>query len=232
MRARIELMNVWKSYNSVSRSAHRASTVSRRETYSVFIFTITSEAATTPATMELSQPFDETKVLIIYTGGTIGMLVGHQGYVPEPYFLTETLFSQHRFHDPLEESLFSHSASVEGFRTWSSASARATPAQSPQSSTFASRANSPAPGSAPHQPSTLAVRSSRPIGAPVPLSVSGTQQQSMLRHPSCRKVSEDVYEAHLPSLVTPRTTANGLNSKRIRYVVLEVCLLHGSSHNV
>ncbi|EKM55053.1 uncharacterized protein PHACADRAFT_94654 [Phanerochaete carnosa HHB-10118-sp] len=62
--------------------------------------------------MELSQPYDESKVLIIYTGGTIGMLVGHQGYVPEPYFLTETLFSQHRFHDPLEESLFSHSASA------------------------------------------------------------------------------------------------------------------------
>lgn len=35
---------------------------------------------------------DESRVLVIYTGGTIGMLVGHQGgYVPEPHFLTETL---------------------------------------------------------------------------------------------------------------------------------------------
>ena len=171
--------------------------------------------------MELSQPYDESKVLIIYTGGTIGMLVGHQGYVPEPYFLTETLFSQHRFHDPLEESLFSHSASVEGFRTWSSNSGRNTP----QSSSFASRAPSPARGG-PHQPSTLLVRSSRPIGATAPLSVSGDARNHPLRNPYCRKVSEDVYEAHLHSLVTPRTTVHGSNGKRIRYVILEVSVRH------
>jgi 60kDa lysophospholipase len=165
--------------------------------------------------MEHSQPFDESKVLIIYTGGTIGMLVGHQGYVPEPYFLTETLFSQHRFHDPLEESLFSHSSSVEGFRTWSG---RASPA----TSTFTSRASSPSPGTGHHQLSTLPVRSSRPIGTPLPLAVSVKSQSSQLRHPSCRKISEDVYEAHLHSLVTPRTTTHGSNSKRIRYVILEV----------
>ncbi|EPQ57971.1 asparaginase-domain-containing protein [Gloeophyllum trabeum ATCC 11539] len=62
--------------------------------------------------MELSQPSDESKVLMIYTGGTIGMLVGQQGYVPEPYFLTETLRNQSRFHDPLEDSLFSHSSTA------------------------------------------------------------------------------------------------------------------------
>ena len=172
--------------------------------------------------MALSQPSDESKVLIIYTGGTIGMLVGHQGYVPEPYFLTETLHSQHRFHDPLEESLFSHSASVEGFREWSG---RATPLASPRSSTFASRASSPSRGP-PQQPATLLVRSSRPIGAPLGLLPASRQDevslQSVFKHPSCRQVAEDVYEAHLHSLVTPRTTANGSNSKRIRYVILEV----------
>lgn len=168
--------------------------------------------------MELSQPSDESKVLIIYTGGTIGMLVGHQGYVPEPYFLTETLHSQHRFHDPLEESLFSHSASVEGFREWSG---RATPVASPRSSTFASRASSPNRGH--QQPATLPVRSSRPIGAPLSLAPAGEiNPHNVFRHPSCRKVADDVYEAHLHSLVTPRTTANGSNSKRIRYVILEV----------
>jgi len=41
--------------------------------------------------MDLCLPSDESRVLIIYTGGTIGMLVGEHGYVPEPYFLTETL---------------------------------------------------------------------------------------------------------------------------------------------
>lgn len=172
-----------------------------------------------------SQPFDESKVLIIYTGGTIGMLVGHQGYVPEPYFLTETLLNQHRFHDPYEESLFSHSASVEGFREWSN-SGRSSPAPSPRESTFGSRPATPGRPQGPHQPSTLLVRSSRPIGTPVPLNASGKSSNSPLRHPQCRKVSEDVYEAHLPSLVTPRTTTNGSSSKRIRYVILEVCLSH------
>lgn len=166
--------------------------------------------------MEISQPSDESKVLIIYTGGTIGMLVGHQGYVPEPYFLTETLHSQHRFHDPYEESFFSHSASVEGFREWSG---RASPA-SPRSSTFTSRTSSPGPTG---QLSTLLVRSSRPIGVPIALAPTGqASPHSLLRHPSCRKVSDDIYEAHLHSLVTPRSSAQGSNSKRIRYVILEV----------
>ena len=174
--------------------------------------------------MELSQPYDESKVLIIYTGGTIGMLVGHQGYVPEPYFLTETLFSQHRFHDPLEESLFSHSSSVEGFRTWSSASGRATPVPSPQHASF-SRTSSPSPGhDAVHQAATLPVRSSRPIGAPMSLSASGQTHQNMVNHPTCQKISDEVYEAHLHSLVTPRTAASGHMGKRIRYVILEVFL--------
>ncbi|EKM82483.1 hypothetical protein AGABI1DRAFT_22465, partial [Agaricus bisporus var. burnettii JB137-S8] len=55
-------------------------------------------------------------------GGTIGMLVGQQGYVPEPYYLTETLRSQNRFHDPLQDSLFSNSGTVQGFREWSGGS--------------------------------------------------------------------------------------------------------------
>ncbi|EGN95553.1 hypothetical protein SERLA73DRAFT_60182, partial [Serpula lacrymans var. lacrymans S7.3] len=74
--------------------------------------------------MELSQPSDESRVLVIYTGGTIGMLVGQQGYVPVPYFLTETLRSQKRFHDPFQDSLFSNAASVEGYREWSSMTPR------------------------------------------------------------------------------------------------------------
>ncbi|KAI0341655.1 L-asparaginase [Trametopsis cervina] len=167
--------------------------------------------------MELSQPSDESKVLVIYTGGTIGMLVGHQGYVPEPYFLTETLYSQHRFHDPLEESLFSHSASVEGFREWSavSGSGRTSPAPG---------ASSTGPSHSPyaHQPSSLLVRSTRPMGGAGSLPVSGkTTPNNFLRNPLSRKVTEDIYEAHLHSLVTPRTTVNGSSRKRIRYVILE-----------
>lgn len=160
---------------------------------------------------------DESKVLIIYTGGTIGMLVGNKGYVPEPYFLTETLRSQSRFHDPQQNSLFSHSGSVTGFRKWNSSSGRASP-----------RSASPS-GTPPSQPEpTLIVRSCRPIGSSASL---GLDEQVAARQPGCAMVSENIYEAHIPSLVTPRSAVPaGTGTKSIRYAVLEVgnnisCLL-------
>jgi 60kDa lysophospholipase len=153
------------------------------------------------------------------------MLVGHQGYVPEPYFLTETLYSQHRFHDPLEESLFSHSASVEGFREWSAAagSGRASPVPGVHANNSQSR-EIRAPDS--HQPSTLLVRSTRPVGTADTLPASGqTTPKSALRNPPSRKVADALYETHLHSLVTPRTTINGSSRKRVRYVILEAWFL-------
>ncbi|PBK78418.1 L-asparaginase [Armillaria solidipes] len=152
---------------------------------------------------------DESRVLVIYTGGTIGMLVGSRGYVPEPYFLTETLRSQTRFHDPLQSSLFSNSGSVQGFRDWSSGSGRSSPlggSATPSVSTT----------STPQQP-TLLVRSSRPIGRTYGLTPN---QSSALSHSI--QVAENVYEAHLPSLVTPRSAVpGGSGSKSIRYAILE-----------
>ena len=80
---------------------------------------------------------EESRVLLLYTGGTIGlcvpflcwvsrlkfaigMLTSDAGYTPEPFFLFETLRSQtSRFHDPLGDSLLSKGRSVEGFRAWS-----------------------------------------------------------------------------------------------------------------
>ncbi|CAE6517058.1 unnamed protein product [Rhizoctonia solani] len=85
----------------------------------------------------------ESRVLIIYTGGTIGMLVNELGsYAPEPFFLTQTLRAQARFHDPEGASLFSNSISIANYRQWST-----------------SGASTPAPGNQPE----LLVRSSRPI---------------------------------------------------------------------
>ncbi len=148
------------------------------------------------------------------------MIYSQQGYVPEPYFLTETLHSQHRFHDPLEESLFSHSASLEGYRRWTR-SGKGTPT----GTTFGSREPSPSPGGSrdytAHPSLTLPVRSSRPIG--ITENLAPTADKVLPRQPVCRKVSGDVYEAQLPTLVTPRSSGPGGNSKRIRYVVLEVC---------
>ncbi|KAJ4475866.1 asparaginase-domain-containing protein [Lentinula lateritia] len=151
---------------------------------------------------------DEARVLVIYTGGTIGMLVGQQGLTTEPSFLTETLRSQTRFHDPLENSLFSHSGSVQGYRQWSFNSGRS----SPQTGVSTGAYYSP-------QLPTLLVRSSRPIGH---TGLSPGQDQSSVPTLTSIKIADTVYEAHLPSLVTPRSAVpGGTGGKRIRYAVLE-----------
>jgi len=129
------------------------------------------------------------------------MLVGHQGLLPEPLFLTETLRSQIRFHDPLQESLYSHSGSVQGFRQRSS-----------------SGTSSPLVDKAGHS-SDLLVRSSRPIGQ----TTQFPESRPIIQQPLCKRLSEDLYEANLPSLVTPRSAVpGGSGSKRIRYAILEV----------
>ncbi|KAJ7709644.1 L-asparaginase [Mycena rosella] len=153
-------------------------------------------------------PTDESRVLVIYTGGTIGMLIGNRGYVPEPFFLTETLKSQTRFHDPLQDSLFSNSGSVQGFRQFLSGSGRSSPSgQSPSTVQF--------------KLPTLLVRSSRPIGNFATLgpnqSLDGTPTP-----PICMKLADNLYEAELPSLITPRSSVSGSSgSKSIRYAILE-----------
>jgi lysophospholipase len=145
------------------------------------------------------------------TGGTIGMLVGQQGYVPEPYFLTETLRSQKRFHDPLQDSLYSNAGSVQGFREWSSGR------PSPRSAT-PNGCNTPLPDP---QGRTLLVRSSYPIGHSSTLEANIDELVST--QPRCICVSENVYEAHLPTLVTPPSKVpGGSGSKSIRYAILEV----------
>ncbi|KAF9246423.1 asparaginase-domain-containing protein [Melanogaster broomeanus] len=157
----------------------------------------------------LAKLSDEARVLVIYTGGTIGMLVSAQGYVPEPFFLTETLKSQKRFHDPLQDSLFSNAASVEGYREWSS-NGRSSPA-----------ANSEIPISNPAiSHPTLSVKSSRPIGRIQTLApVAGRVAAETFE---CEKFAEGIYEARLPSLVTPRSITPGHGGgKRIRYAILE-----------
>lgn len=141
------------------------------------------------------------------------MLIGEHGYVPEPYFLTETLRSQARFHDPHQDSLFSHSGSVEGFRQWSS-SGRASPSNAESTSmTDPTMTIS-------HQP-TLLVRSSRPMDGPPTLSPMGEPPSRDATPPHSIKVADDVYESRLPALVTPRSAIAGGVEKRIRYAISE-----------
>ena len=156
--------------------------------------------------MELSS--DESRILVIYTGGTIGMLIGSDGYSPEPYFLTEFLRSQARFHDPLQDSLFSNAGSASTYRQWSNTSSGR---NSPSSETrFANL---------PHH--TLSVRSTRRVGCDASLIPTPSNNQSSSRPVGCAMISENVYECRLPSLVTPRASS-GQGGKRIRYAILEV----------
>ncbi|GAA6007005.1 hypothetical protein JCM11491_001474 [Sporobolomyces phaffii] len=63
---------------------------------------------------------DEARVLVIYTGGTIGMLKSAEGgYAPHPGFLASNLRSQSRFHDPTGDSVFANSHSIGAFNSWS-----------------------------------------------------------------------------------------------------------------
>lgn len=146
------------------------------------------------------------------------MLVGDHGYVPEPYFLTETLRSQARFHDPHQDSLFSHSGSVEGFRQWSS-SGRTSPSNAESTATVID--SDPTTTAISHQP-TLLVRSSRPMEVPPTLSPTGERPSRDATKPHSIKVADDVYESRVPALVTPRSAIAGGVEKRIRYGILEV----------
>ncbi|KAF8627733.1 hypothetical protein AX15_004274 [Amanita polypyramis BW_CC] len=132
------------------------------------------------------------------------MLVGQRGYVPEPHFLTETLRSQNRFHDPHQDSLFSNAGTVQGFREWTS-SGRASPLHTGDPLLVHTR--------------TLPVRSTRHMGRPGFLEPI---QETHAKQPVSDKISENVYEAQLPSLVTPRNSiAGGAKNKSIRYAILE-----------
>ncbi|ELU44972.1 L-asparaginase [Rhizoctonia solani AG-1 IA] len=127
--------------------------------------------------------------------GTIGMLVNEVGsYAPEPFFLTQTLRAQARFHDPEGASLFSNASNVANYRQWSNRSGNSTP-----SVAMAGEAGN-------HQPELL-VRSSRPI------------RRQNVRDGEVKK--DGYYEGYLPSLVTPRSKAVGGNTKRVRYAILE-----------
>ena len=174
------------------------------------------------SSIQVSTRYDELVLLnnphsLGIQGGTVGMLVGQQGYVPEPYFLTETLRSQTRFHDPLQDSLFSNAGSVQGFREWSSGR----PSSQPASPASPASPNGNTPLAPDLLGRTLLVRSTCPIGHSSTLGTNIDKHGST--QPRCICVSENVYEAHLPTLLTPPSKVpGGSGSKSIRYAILEV----------
>ncbi|CED85422.1 Asparaginase [Phaffia rhodozyma] len=150
---------------------------------------------------------EESTVLILYTGGTIGMLHSANGYVPEPGFLTATLRAQSRFHDPSGDSLLSHTGSSTAFQHWSSA------ASASKASTIASPP--------PLQHSFL-VRSSL---ADSPEGITTNQPGN--EADGVDKDGVRFEERWVDSLVTPPVDKSG---RRIRYCILEYSPLIDSSN--
>ncbi|KAF8334233.1 asparaginase-domain-containing protein [Cantharellus anzutake] len=129
--------------------------------------------------METGAEADARTILVIYTGGTIGMLLGDRGYQPEPFYLTTALKHQTRFNDPIGNSLYSNSASIAEWRMHKRDSNPETP--------------SGAKGS-PLNP-LITVRSTRPVCYP--------------DHPyASTETIPGVFETPLPSLVTPASSTD------------------------
>ncbi|KAA1066326.1 hypothetical protein PGT21_028535 [Puccinia graminis f. sp. tritici] len=97
---------------------------------------------------------NESRVLVLYTGGTIGMLSGPKGYSPLPGYLSEHLRSQPRFHDPSSSSLCTNSQTVDAFRSWQSLVSLNSPSSSSTSPIYPPANNPPSPASAEAGPTT------------------------------------------------------------------------------
>ncbi|KAG0266042.1 hypothetical protein BG011_003480 [Mortierella polycephala] len=161
---------------------------------------------------QLSQFIDEmlpcevSRVLVIYTGGTIGMSNTKQyGYVPVPNFLAETLSSQSRFHDL--ESLSTVFGRLS--RTSSNVNLEALPGSSPLNK---------------HLDPAMNGFFKRQTIPPEHATINGTASGAMLApNTPVNKIRIPCF-AHLPnsqgkipSLITPPS----LYGKRIRYSILE-----------
>lgn len=159
---------------------------------------------------------NESRILILYCGGTLGM-VRHpsQGYVPYPGFLTETLRSQSRFHDPEGNSIFSWSDTTERYQKWAEAYSR------PSSGT-----NTPN-----HHDLTSSDKRSSPenIGTafyPRVKVLSSSPEGTFTKNAIQSKIDKDGrLEMILPTMVTPIS-----EKKRIRFAVLEYDPLLDSSN--
>ncbi|CEH13407.1 Asparaginase [Ceraceosorus bombacis] len=160
---------------------------------------------------------DEALVLCLYAGGTIGMVRkdAASGFAPYPSFLTETLRSQSRFHDPEAESIFSWSDSVERYEAWSAVNT--------------ATGSGPVSGHPPSAPPLIGSSGSQSLpafGKPVLVKSSAPQGTSRLQALSAASCDDGRYLAlQLPTLITPRMA----DRRRVRYAVLEYDPLLDSS---
>ncbi|CAO1633472.1 unnamed protein product [Jaminaea pallidilutea] len=173
---------------------------------------------------------ETTNVLCLWAGGTIAMLRSESGgYAPYPGFLTETLRTQARFHDPDSSSIFSWSDSRQRFAEWSQAKSRPhsrsqSPAASPGVSREPSRAATPSSPVPTPGPSSLA--GGPPFSKPMRVRSSGAKGTSTRDAVSKEILPDGSLDMQLPSLITPKSSHN---QKRVRYTVLEYDPLLDSS---
>ncbi|PWN28607.1 asparaginase-domain-containing protein [Jaminaea rosea] len=171
-------------------------------------------------------------VLILFAGGTIGMIRGENGYAPYPGFLTETLRTQARFHDVDGSSIFSWSDTTRRFAQWAEAYSQSHPQTRSSSPTTAasSRNASPAPrgrGGAETPPSAGGgLPFGPPFGRPMRVRSSNPKGTASRNAVSSKVLPDGTLDMQLPSLITPKSSHN---QSRVRYTVLEYDPLLDSS---
>ncbi|ORZ21234.1 asparaginase-domain-containing protein [Absidia repens] len=146
---------------------------------------------------------DMSRVLIIYTGGTIGMKhTPEHGYIPFPNYLAKSLSKVQRFHDPRNpsgQSTMTRSSSTDSLDSLQSDRLR------PDNSTTAS----------PQQPSSPKLT---PVFGQVTNTVRSITRERTTEPASATTTQEEkLVIQQLPSLITPIS----LYGKRIRYSILE-----------
>ncbi|GAA98674.1 uncharacterized protein L969DRAFT_95101 [Mixia osmundae IAM 14324] len=156
----------------------------------------------------------ESRVLLLYTGGTIGMCKDDAsgGYAPIPGYFFDSLKSQSRFHDPYGDSLLGHSGTAGQYIKWKADTAAHT-VQSPVSS--AQMIDSPI--------SSLPARLEETQEGTQERRPSVTSGTSTPIPPTTAPLAVHTLDGtiELPTLLMPPTYHGGSGGRRIRYAVYE-----------
>ncbi|KAI9342842.1 asparaginase-domain-containing protein [Obelidium mucronatum] len=169
---------------------------------------------------ELVRSSDVSRVLILYTGGTIGMK-NHptRGYSPAAGFLTDTMKAMRRFNDPFA-ALAADARDVVGNYNSNSIN-NAMPAGNSWAETSTGTQ---------YQPVNLPLQYNYPSTAGVPVEIEKLEQRVHMaaasKEPTVVINGTPVMRSKLPVLVTPRS----LYGKRIKYSILEYDPLMDSSN--
>ncbi|KAJ1908935.1 hypothetical protein IWQ60_011448 [Tieghemiomyces parasiticus] len=156
---------------------------------------------------------DVSRVLIIYTGGTIGMKNTEHGYMPEPNYFSSRLSTLGRFHDS--------TASLSPYALSRTSSTGSMLDLLPPNTATATKLASPGPESDLHSdaaPTDSEVKAKSGGQAPAAVNGEGVASDTTSDTDADPIVESSIFS---PWLITPPS----LYGKRIRYRVLEYCPL-------